>query len=381
MSSRWRLAAQLRWRVIVMCTLALLPCLAATEGRCQPIDDIKRTKRPLIIGTMRSPPFVMQSDAGTWHGYSIELWQRVAKELALAYEFRGYDYDTDGLATALERGEIDAAVVAWPVTPVGEVRFDYTQPYASSGLVIAARAQAQAGLLTGIFNAFSTKLLVPLFFLISLLLGVGTVLWAMERHRNPQQFSRKALAGIGDGAWWAAVTMTTTGYGDKAPLSAQGRLMAMVWMFASIFLTATFSAMLASSFVVDRLRSEINGPSDLATAKIGVVSGSEGELWAGQHGLTARPYSFVIQAAKALKRGEIDALLHERAILAYMMREFGWTDLKIINSTLAPSTYAIVLPPDSPHKEDLNRAVLRVTYSQDWRAVSRRYLGSNDEAP
>src|SRR5688572_30628811 len=126
MSRRWRLAVGLRVRVFVICALALLSYVAAPEAHCHPTDDVKRTKRPLIVGTMRSPPFVMQSDAGTWHGYSIELWQRVVKELDLAYEFRGYDYDPDGLAVALERGEIDAAIMGWPVTPLGEIRFDYT---------------------------------------------------------------------------------------------------------------------------------------------------------------------------------------------------------------------------------------------------------------
>ena len=48
--------------------------------------------------------------------------------------------------------------------------------------------------------------------------------------------------------------MTTTGYGDKVPVGWRGRTLGLVWMFASIFLIALFSATLASSFVVDASR-------------------------------------------------------------------------------------------------------------------------------
>jgi voltage-gated potassium channel len=56
---------------------------------------------------------------------------------------------------------------------------------------------------------------------------------------------------IWDAIWWAVVTITTVGYGDVSPATAEGRLAAGVLMILGIaffsFLTATFTAALTSS--------------------------------------------------------------------------------------------------------------------------------------
>jgi voltage-gated potassium channel Kch len=65
----------------------------------------------------------------------------------------------------------------------------------------------------------------------SLLTVTGALIWLAERRHNEEQFRRDPAAGIGNGIWWSAVTMTTVGYGDKAPVTLAGRVIALVWMF------------------------------------------------------------------------------------------------------------------------------------------------------
>lgn len=54
-----------------------------------------------------------------------------------------------------------------------------------------------------------------------------------------------------DAIWWAYVTITTVGYGDKFPVTTEGRLIAGVLMTAGVGLFGTFTAYVASWFVVD----------------------------------------------------------------------------------------------------------------------------------
>ena len=52
-----------------------------------------------------------------------------------------------------------------------------------------------------------------------------------------------------DAFWWAYVTMTTVGYGDKYPLSTEGRIIGAILMTAGAGLFATLTGLIASMFL------------------------------------------------------------------------------------------------------------------------------------
>ncbi|NQV38547.1 MAG: NAD-binding protein [Candidatus Marinimicrobia bacterium] len=54
--------------------------------------------------------------------------------------------------------------------------------------------------------------------------------------------------------WWTIVTMTTVGYGDFAPETVQGRIFAVIIMFAGIALISMLTATISSIFVAQRIR-------------------------------------------------------------------------------------------------------------------------------
>lgn len=52
-----------------------------------------------------------------------------------------------------------------------------------------------------------------------------------------------------DALWWSFATITTVGYGDKFPVTTEGRIVAVILMVAGVGLFGTFTAFVASFFV------------------------------------------------------------------------------------------------------------------------------------
>ncbi len=80
----------------------------------------------------------------------------------------------------------------------------------------------------------------------------GITLYLTEAGGNDQ------ISTIGDGLWWALVTLTTVGYGDITPNQPLGRIWAAILMVAGMFTLALFSGIVARTLLdtVLRLREE-----------------------------------------------------------------------------------------------------------------------------
>lgn len=71
------------------------------------------------------------------------------------------------------------------------------------------------------------------------------------------------ITSYGQALWWAIVTITTVGYGDKVPVSDMGHFIAVALMIAGIALLGTVTAWLAS-WLVDRVADD-KAESDAVT--------------------------------------------------------------------------------------------------------------------
>jgi voltage-gated potassium channel len=74
-----------------------------------------------------------------------------------------------------------------------------------------------------------------------------------------------------DALWWAIVTITTVGYGDKYPITTEGRMVATILMIAGVGVFGTFAGLIGSWFIGhDRLKVDndvSNLKEDLAEIK------------------------------------------------------------------------------------------------------------------
>ena len=85
------------------------------------------------------------------------------------------------------------------------------------------------GLLRSLLNCYPIVALCLLLSVVS-----GFVAWLLERWGNEEEFPRPFLIGCFEGFWWAFISMTTVGYGDKTPKSISARLYSIVWIMIGI---------------------------------------------------------------------------------------------------------------------------------------------------
>ena len=66
--------------------------------------------------------------------------------------------------------------------------------------------------------------------------------------------AESSIRSVWDGIWWAVVTISTVGYGDKVPSSGAGRVVALGLMVSGVFLLSLVTATIASVFVEHKIR-------------------------------------------------------------------------------------------------------------------------------
>lgn len=330
----------------------------------------------LNVGIKIAPPFVIKDAEGSYSGISIDLWKEVAHQLKLDYRFQ--ETDLKSLIVGLEQGSLDVSVAALTVTASRESKIDFTHPFHTTGLAIAVPYKGDT-IWSTVKRLFSWKFLAVLAALGGLLLLVGFLLWLAERNKNSEMFGGSTARGIGASFWWAAVTMTTVGYGDKAPVTTLGRFIGLIWMFAAIIIISSFTAAIATSLTVSQLSNPIKNVNDLNSVRVATVESS-----ASAEGLSHRGIGFVTrpsvqEAIKSMLNKEVDAVVYDKPILQYLAHQEYSERIQILPNTFDRQDYAFALPEGSDRREMMNQQILQIITSDEWRLVQETYLGKGNQ--
>jgi len=130
--------------------------------------------------------------------------------------------------------------------------------------------------------------------------AAGTALLVVVGALTVTQAERGApgasIVNLGDGFWWAMVTITTVGYGDLTPVTPVGRVIAVCLMLGGIALLGVVTATL-SSWLVERV-TDTSSPDDRLGGAGHGPAGPAGEA----------PVGMVSQAQVALLVAEVQEL-------------------------------------------------------------------------
>ena len=353
--------------------LFLLGFLALVPLNTFAHDDVDIPQK-MVVGVTDYPPFTMKTADGRWMGLSFELWELIAKDIGAKFEIQEFDR-LKMITAAIQNRKVDLITNVW-VTELNEITMDLSHAYYRSGLSIAV--SSQSGVIYW-FESFKRILsinslkLLGLIALLSLLAGI--VIWLMERNRNREMFGDELPKGMGHGIWWALVTMTTVGYGDKAPKTIAGRLVAVFWMFFSIFLIASYTAIITSALTVNELSGRVKGPRDLPNARVGALENSKTFASLVEEGIPVKPFDSVNEGLKSVVKKEIDAFVEDELQLKYIIKNDFPGQLRVLPETISQYYVSMAMPSGSHLREHLNRSLAKITDQETWLEMMDRYIG------
>jgi ABC-type amino acid transport substrate-binding protein len=333
---------------------------------------------PLRVAVYMVAPYGGRSDEGMFTGASVDLWRRVAEQLHWQYRLIPVSQMND-LLSGLGAGTYDVAIGAITITPDRLARVDFSYPTHRSG--VAAVFARQTGALAALYDYAGAigELGMLILIIVALLTIIGVLMWWFERphlDKTGKADSESAVTSWHDGVYWAVVTMTTVGYGDKTPKSHLGRTLAVLWMVGSLVLVSLLTTSLVARMTVSRVEGIApTRMSDLSGKRLAAVGNSSGAEYLDTEHFAYQKFDDLAAACTALAAGKTDAVVNSVGALQYLVNTRFADTIALPRGVIAPAYMGFALPMNSAMKRPLDEALTIVTSGAEWRAVEETYFG------
>jgi ABC-type amino acid transport substrate-binding protein len=359
-----------RWFVLVGAAIAA----ALTSGSAVGADDhrIEPPSDRVVVTMTELEPFVADRD-GRPSGFYAEIWDLVAADLGVDYDVRWVTNFTELLAT-VENGEADVAVAPLAPSAEREVRFDFTSAVITSGpqLGYHERLVDEGSLIGSLLSPAVRQILIVA---LAGLVILAHLIWLIERNRTDEEgsdFHPDYLPGIWDGFWWATVTVTTVGYGDKAPKSIGGRAVALLAMFLSLFMVGAFVSQVTAALTAERTAVPVETLADVGDTPVGVVEGSTFARFVDGQGVETVGFDTQAELFAAVADGTVDVMVTNPYALNAIGADYGVIPT---GQVLYEEFETFGLAQDSPWREPINQSLARLQATGEIQAIIDRWLG------
>jgi ABC-type amino acid transport substrate-binding protein len=328
----------------------------------------------LRVAVKQTEPFVFL-DRKPPAGYSMELWQEVAREAGF----------TTTLVTASTVGEMiddlvanraDVAVGALSITSEREARIDFSHGIYDSGLGLMVHSEPGGG--RWLFRLLERSGLFYIFlvFLIVIFL-IGNAIWYLQRHNNHAHFPQTYFKGVGEAMWWSASVLLTGCCEDKKVHGFTARMLAVIWFLTGIISVSFVTASLASSMTLSELTSQIHELGDLKGRDIATIEKSEAAAYLASKNIQPILCSDIGGAIESLKAGKVRAVFYDMPMLRYQAGHRKEEGLVVLPVTYLPHQYGFGLQAKSPYRKIINQAILTLEENGRMGELRRKWFGDD----
>jgi polar amino acid transport system substrate-binding protein len=344
-----------------------------------PASGDEATSAPLTVAVAECPPFVIFED-GQYSGLAVYLWEQVGSELGLSWSYAEYPLGSLlETVTSEDRAELpDVGVSCTSVTAEREEYIDFSHSFNETYTAIAVRETTLWSAVTGFFA--SPQVLKAVLIVLGIAVLIGAVFYLLEHRINKKLFSSNSIAGRVLEPVIIGLMFVTSGpirfYRFK---TLTARVLATILTLSSTFLIAGITAVLASSFTLNTMQTEVRTLDDLRNLQVGALSASTSSDLLRGNGIRHQTRPDLDTLVSDLDTGDLDAIVSDAAFLQYRInqgkQQGQFKSLTVLPYELEAQNYAFILTQDSPLREKINRALLSARMQRDWRDKVAEYLG------
>lgn len=147
-------------------------------------------------------------------------------------------------------------------------------------------------------------------------------------------------------------------------------------MFVGTFPIAQLTATITTRLTLQELRGQINGLSDLPGKRVLTVAGTTAEHFLTTRGIAHSTVQQIDGAYAALHKNQADAIVYDASVLNYYALTKGRGSVRVVGDVFQPEPYGIALPPNSPYREIISRAVLEIYADSTHQQLVQRWFGA-----
>jgi polar amino acid transport system substrate-binding protein len=353
--------------------LILIAIMLGTHAWADTSTPATTPAKTLKVGLYFEAPFVMKTKSG-YGGYAIELWDQIAASQGWQSYYVVANTVPELIAMTRE-GKVDIAVTDMFITADRIKQVDFSHPYFDSGLQIMIDENRHPGMLD-LLNGLASSGHLRIFAIGGILILVATLALTIIDRRYDPQFHREWFAGLSQ-SFYHVMQTTFTGKSTHRILieGPLGYIAAAIWVAAGITIVAYITSSITSVMTANQIKSQINGPDDLAGKTVGTILGGAGESYCRNANLDTQVFNNIDDAVQALVQRQISAIVYDAPILRYYDNSHPELPITEVGPVFQQKKYGFALPIGSPLRLAVNEQLLALTENGAIARLNSKYFG------
>lgn len=325
-------------------------------------------------------PFVVKN-GDEWNGFTIELWEEIAKRLGWKTQFIQVRDVADQLQ-AVADGRAQVGATALSITADREEHYDFSQPILDAGLQIMVKRHRDAVSTPGLGSLldllWSKTMLIWLSAALAVTLIPAHIMWLTERRHTDSMVSKAYFPGIFQAFGWgfgALVAMP-----PDEPRHWQSKMLSLLFAYVGVIFVALYTANLTAALTVEEIESQINGPDDLYNKRVCTVAYSTAAHFLADIGVAAKQSSSIDDCYRSLEQDKSDAVVFDAPILRYYVSHEGANVAAMAGPKFHDEDYGLMFRAGSELRRPIDKALLAIREDGTYQTLELKWFGSAEHS-